>query len=256
MVKDEICGTIHVPCKTSDPMLLYSADQEIIPSGTITIFFDKGRGGTLDVIVNKQTSFSLFKGQTRSITVKQLKSLEVICRGGELGFCTGKYHLNINYKIPRIKSKPEVRCFLTNQQGIPIAPFKPGAISYEEISQPDERKNVTSKLPNGKDVSLQKVKVLEKGFVVIEVSCEDQIYQTKPIPFTVIETFILYAPSGAVIQCEITDFECDVILIDRTKTKSYPMFELHIFINLRQNLFTEAPVKLEVDGYICQPREE
>lgn len=153
-----------------------------------------------------------------------------------------------------------VECFPTDEDGNPIDPLAPGSILCQEIPQPDGRTSGQFQLPDGTTVTLQKVKVLKKGFIVVRVTNPLGVSCTsEPIPWAVSEKFFLCAPPGTFLQCEITDFECDANLICRPVGVTPGTFEfqqLDISINLCQNVQMEALVKLEITADFCQPRPD
>jgi hypothetical protein len=152
-----------------------------------------------------------------------------------------------------------VECFPTDEFGNEIDPLVPGAILCTEIPQPEGRSTGTFTLPTGEIITLQKVKVLKKGFVVVRVTNpQGQQCQTLPIPFAVAEKFFLCAPPGTFLQCEITDFECDANLICRAGASpgTFTFQQLDISINMCQNVQMEALVKLEITAEFCAPRPD
>ncbi|QGQ44706.1 hypothetical protein [Metabacillus sediminilitoris] len=153
-----------------------------------------------------------------------------------------------------------VECFPTDEEGTPIDPLAPGAILCQEIPQPEGRATGQFQLPDGSTVTLQKVKVLKKGFVVVRVSNpQGEVCQSAPIAWAVAEKFFLCAPPGTFLQCEITDFECDANLICQRVPGTPGEFafqQLDISINLCQNVQMEALVKLEITADFCQPRPD
>lgn len=152
-----------------------------------------------------------------------------------------------------------VECFPTDEEGNPIDPLAPGSILCTEIPQPEGRASGQFQLPDGSTVTLQKVKVLKKGFIVVRVTNPQGLSCTSaPIPWAVSEKFFLCAPPGTFLQCEITDFECDANLICRPvgTTGTFEFQQLDISINLCQNVQMEALVKLEITAEFCQPRPD
>lgn len=153
-----------------------------------------------------------------------------------------------------------VECFPTDEAGNPVDPLAPGSILCQEIPQPDGRASGQFQLPDGSTVTLQKVKVLKKGFIRVRVTSPSGAFcTTQPIPWAVSEKFFLCAPPGTFLQCEITDFECDANLICRPSGVTPGTFEfqqLDISINLCQNIQMEALVKLEITAEFCQPRPD
>ncbi|MFC3884434.1 hypothetical protein ACFOU2_13340 [Bacillus songklensis] len=145
------------------------------------------------------------------------------------------------------------RCFLSDSEGNPIDSLTSPAVDIEEIAQPDGRLSVTSTLPNGERVTLQKVKVLVKGFIVIEVSdAHGDTCISDPQPFAVAQTFFLCAPPGTEVVGHITFFECDSHLI----CDNYEFQQLDVSLTFCLDVQMEATVKVEVEGRFCRPRQE
>jgi hypothetical protein len=164
---------------------------------------------------------------------------------------------------------PVVNCYLSDAAGNPI---NLSNIDCREIPQPGGvRENVTVNV-NGVPITLQKVKVAKQGFVSIQVinpQNKQVIASTAGIPWSVSEKFFLCAPSGTTLNCTITKFECDALLICTTPPSGAPTFsELKISISMCQDIQMEAEVKLQlqmiaevtvevpVAPTLCTPRAE
>ena len=73
--------------------------------------------------------------------------------------------------------------------------------------------------------------------------------------FFEIETFLLCAPEGTIVECEITDFRCKVHVIP-TVNKSSKCIDIIISIDMCQSVQTVSEVKLEIEANECKPRTE
>ncbi|HZG61447.1 MAG TPA: hypothetical protein VEY68_13410 [Anoxybacillus sp.] len=147
-----------------------------------------------------------------------------------------------------------VRCFLTDSEGNRIdTVVDDDALICQEIIQPDGRQPVQVVLPSGDEVTLQKVKALVKGHVVVQILNTNGyiIAETDPIPFATAQTFILCAPEGTFLDCHISFFECDASLIC---TDNFSQLDISITLCLEVQM--EADVKIEVEARFCKPREE
>ncbi|WP_224773334.1 hypothetical protein [Bacillus sp. UMB0893] len=169
--------------------------------------------------------------------------------------CGDKYDDLCKFLKNKVKSGDlTVNCFLSDREGRRIDPnAKSKSFLCQEISPVDQRHDVTVNLPNGDEVTLQKVKVLVKGFVTVEVldANDNVICESKPIPFATAQTFILCAPEGTELDCHINFFECDATLVC-TDVFS----QLDVSITFCLDVQMEANVKLEVEAKICKPRDE
>ncbi|WLR51621.1 DUF3992 domain-containing protein [Bacillus tianshenii] len=250
-VKDEICANFCIP-KDEEPRILWKADEHINPSGTLTVCLEQG---SIEVFVNGELLFSLNQGESRSITLCSLRSLEVRCVD-EIEKCAGRFTIDLHYEVYDFKDVQSVKCILTDKDGNPVNPLDEGAVICEEVSDPEDREEVNITLPNQKTATLQKVEVLIRGFIVIETSTKNgKKKKTCPIPFHSLETFILCAPKGTSVECEITKFTCKALLIPIHSDKA-GCKEIIISITLCQSIQTIAQVKVELEGMVCKPREE
>ncbi|MFS0865176.1 hypothetical protein [Fredinandcohnia sp. 179-A 10B2 NHS] len=148
----------------------------------------------------------------------------------------------------------EVNCFLSDKNGNPIETgFQDkNQIKVQEISR---RQPVTVTLPNGDEVTLQRVKTLVRGFIMVEVldGMGNELCVTKhPIPFATTQTFLLCAPEGTELKAHVSFVECDATLI--CEPEEFQQLDINLTLCLEVQM--EADVKLEIEGRFCQPREE
>ncbi|MGZ0084880.1 hypothetical protein [Geobacillus sp. YF-1] len=151
-------------------------------------------------------------------------------------------------------SELTIRCFLSDAQGNRIDPVvDQDALIFQEIVQPQGRQPVNITLPSGDTVTLQKVKALIKGHVVVQIVSGNGVVvcESNPIPFATAQTFILCAPEGTELVGHISFFECDSSLVC---TDNFSQLDVSITLCLEVQM--EADVKIEVEARLCQPREE
>ncbi|MFD1445121.1 DUF3992 domain-containing protein [Oceanobacillus profundus] len=111
LVTDKICGNINLPCEENT--LIWKANGKLSVSGDVTVFHEMGCQH-IKVIVNKKNEYILSQGEERTISFKNLKSLEVRCNGNANGICFGKYYLTIHYKVNKTCFSPgdcQLKCF-------------------------------------------------------------------------------------------------------------------------------------------------
>ncbi|OLO35934.1 hypothetical protein BTR23_16100 [Alkalihalophilus pseudofirmus] len=146
-----------------------------------------------------------------------------------------------------------VECIITDAFGNPVDPEADNGIICKEITDPRNRESFEFTL-NGETVTLQKVKVLKKGFFRIQVSNGNGVVCiSAPQSFATVEKFYLCAPRGTTLQCHITDFQCEAVLCCRDDGT---FEQVDVSINMCQNIQMEAIVKLEITADFCQPRQE
>lgn len=242
LVTDKICGNIELTCGENG--LLWKGNGDINISGVVTIFHDMGVCERMEVIVNKKPAFFLSQGEERTVDFHLLKSLEVRCRGNENGFCIGKYCLIIRYQLNNISYNPEdfeINCFLSDENGNPT-----DILECQEITQSNGRHNVDVILPDGQIGIVQRVKVLIRGFVTVQIKNNGELCKLCTFPFKKIEELILCAPLGTFLKCEITDFECTAYFTEYCK-------EIVIEISFCQQVQVVENVTIEVEANLCLP---
>ncbi|TCL43642.1 uncharacterized protein DUF3992 [Thermolongibacillus altinsuensis] len=253
-----ICCRFSIPCDGTRTTVWSGIGIKNLV-GSITIRYCSGCDGTMDVIVNDKKLASLKIGQTFSATVNQLTTVEVQCNGQPVsGFCDGELQIKVHFDL-RDENEIDiqnVKCFLSDREGNPLDPLKPGTIECKEISDPHNRRNVNITLPNGKMVILQIVEVLKTGFVTVQFfNKKGEIIKVCTFPFSEIERFFLCAPEGTTVDCEITDFQCKVHAIP-SLNKSAKCIDIVISLDICQSVQTVGEVKLEIEGKECKPRSE
>jgi hypothetical protein len=253
-----ICCPFSAPCDGTRTTVWVGMGLKNI-TGTITIRYCSGCDGTMDIIVNDQKLASLKTGQTFSATVDQLSLIEVQCNGQpESGFCDGELKIKLHFDLlvdNEIDMK-NVKCFLSDSEGNPLDPLKPGTIECKETSDRNNRRNVNITLPNGKMVILQIVELLKTGFVTVQFfNKKGEIVKECTFPFSEVERFFLCAPEGTTVECEITDFQCKVHTIP-SLNKSTKCIDIVIVIDICQSVQTVSEVKLEIEGKECKSRSE
>ncbi|MBB5174863.1 hypothetical protein [Texcoconibacillus texcoconensis] len=105
------------------------------------------------------------------------------------------------------------------------------------------------------DTDLQLVKLKKQGFFVIELRLNengDPFCVSEPISFCVFEKFLLCAPEGTEINCHIYDFDSTGVLC----CNNGEFLDLELTLHICQSVQVEAEVKVEVEGKLCQPRED
>ncbi len=147
-----------------------------------------------------------------------------------------------------------VNCYLSDSLGNPVDPNSPNSITVTEIVQPQGRQSVVVHLPKGRKITLQKVKVLIRGYIVVAISdLQGTVTSVSDaIPFATVQTFFLCAPPGTTLNSHVSYFETDANLIWDNKSFS----QLDISITICLDVQMEAQVKLEVEGKFCRPRRE
>ncbi|MBN6185557.1 hypothetical protein JQN58_00980 [Aneurinibacillus sp. BA2021] len=167
-----------------------------------------------------------------------------------------------------------VECIPTDANGNQIDPLDPdvialGLIEVRELTDPNNREDVTVTLPGPtpRTITLQRVKVLKKGFVRIRVTGASPATGAPvtcislPQQWVVTEKFFLCAPRGTRLSVHITDFQCDAHLfcgpiLGATTPAADTFRQLDVNITMCQDVQMEAIVKLEIDANFCMPRPE
>ncbi|WP_077624799.1 hypothetical protein [Sediminibacillus massiliensis] len=149
-----------------------------------------------------------------------------------------------------------VECILTNAEGNPIDPLMEGSISCTE--SPRGRENVEAVLPDGQIANLQKVRLTNRGYFVIRLeNTNGDICVSSPQRFTLCEEFLLCAPSGTTLKCEIIDFDCNSCFNCVLDEEGNPSFqEAVIDLTICKSIQLESLVTIEVDASVCRQRQQ
>lgn len=248
LMTDEISGEIFIPSEQLEPVVLWEGDIGFNFTGTITIQNDSKSETNLEVLINDSLLASIERQQSRSFTVSQLRSLKVRCC--ESNICMGNFSLVLHYPVllegwNKNIEKNDVCCFLSDQFGNSVK-----EIHCEELTFNNQRKDVEVVLPSGETVVLQKVLVRKCGFIVIKLNeCE----HTNPISFSIEETFLLCAPAGTKVKCEVLEIECNA----KATSSDYPdvLLEIEISIDICQRVSVLGNVQLMLDCQLAEPRQ-
>ncbi len=97
LISDQICGNINSECGADQTILWQSLTCGVF--GSVSVFYSGGCE-SMTVFINDQFTFTLNRGQTKSVTVPDLRKLSIHCLSG-CGSCTGKFCIDLHYKEPK-----------------------------------------------------------------------------------------------------------------------------------------------------------
>ncbi|OIJ12091.1 hypothetical protein BKP37_14520 [Anaerobacillus alkalilacustris] len=144
-----------------------------------------------------------------------------------------------------------VKCFLSDANGDELNPTDKHAFNC--FAYPIGQ-NISTTLPSGQVIDLQKVKVTISGFIVIEIinSFGFTICISIPIPFSTTQIFTLCLPEGTFPICEITSFKCTTDLVCSKKKFDH----IDVCIKLYIDIQSITNIKLQIDGVSCTARSD
>ncbi|MGP4069441.1 hypothetical protein [Halobacillus sp. B29] len=134
-------------------------------------------------------------------------------------------------------------CYLTDELGETVE-----SITCRESGS---REDVTVTL-SGESVVLQRVSLINQGFVVVEISNDETTCITDPIPFCFVETLLLCAPDGTDIECKVTEFDCQACV----NCQNGEFQSLDIFFDVCLSVQTVVDTVFELPISFCVPRKE
>ncbi|RFA33408.1 hypothetical protein CAI16_14775 [Virgibacillus dokdonensis] len=243
-VNDQVCGHIDIPC--GEAALLWMVRGRLDVSGWVTICHQAGCE-YMEVIVNGGTVLILEKEEEQTLYFHDLKSIEVQCSGNKEENCIGRYCFTLCYKINKCSYMLEdyqLSCFLSDEFGNPT-----DNLECHEVLSPRGRENIQVMLPNGKMVMLQKIKVIKKGFITLQLVNKEEICNLGTVFFQCMDIFILCAPKGTFITCDITNFSCTANMTDDCE-------RIDIEISFFQQIKVITEMSIEVEANLCLPRDE
>ena len=132
----------------------------------------------MEVIINGRSAFTLGKEEQATMYFHQLRTVEVQCQGSEYEFCIGKYFIHLCYDLNTFycnSSDLHFNCRLSDKHGNPSDTFH-----CQEIK---ERKNITCTLSYGETITLQKINILNKGYITVTVTKKERFVSCAPFPF-------------------------------------------------------------------------
>ncbi|WP_157404723.1 S-Ena type endospore appendage [Shouchella shacheensis] len=95
-VTDEKCGTFDTNLPTPIPLTIYSIDETVFPSGTVSVYYGRGTPSTVTVTVTQSNAttqtLTIPQGNTISQTFGDIVSVSI-----DTAEVTGKYCLTIHY---------------------------------------------------------------------------------------------------------------------------------------------------------------
>ncbi|TSB46088.1 hypothetical protein [Alkalicoccobacillus porphyridii] len=122
-----------------------------------------------------------------------------------------------------------------------------------EVSNQLDRPSVEVTLPNGDDVTLEKVKILARGLLEVDIFDvnENVIATSNPIEFATVQTFYLHAPEDTTVNAFLSSgyFEADVV-------GDEAFSQLDVTITFCLDIHVIADVRLEVEASYVKPRHE
>ncbi len=102
LATDNFCGNFSFKCGDTN-FLVWDTD-DIVPLGTVSIFYLSGCSDSLMVTVTDSAgnidTFEVPQRNTRSRTFANLVSVRLACNGSGMIHCEGRYSLDIHYFIP------------------------------------------------------------------------------------------------------------------------------------------------------------
>ncbi|OIJ16757.1 hypothetical protein BKP37_05900 [Anaerobacillus alkalilacustris] len=134
---------------------------------------------------------------------------------------------------------PKIICYLTDKNGTILSPDAANAICYTEISTPNNRQKKQVKLPSGETITLDKVIISMKGYIVISI---DEEILSKPIPFSTLQRLYLCAPKGTNLSFTVRGFNCCAVPIYTANETT--MNHIKNFISLETIVDVEAKTTL------------
>lgn len=240
-LKDKICGNIDISC--GERALLWKISGDLTVSGWVTLCYQTGCE-QMEVIINGRSAFLLAQEEQATMYFHHLESVEIRCRGNGRDVCIGKYFIILCYDLSKIalnsKSR-HIKCYLSDKDGNPTHSF-----TCQELKP---RKSIECTLFDGEIFTLQKIKILNTGYVTVKATEKAKECILCTIPFHFIETFILCAPSETFLECNISKLDCTVSL-----ASDCTMLEIDLCYCLEVQVLANAVI--EMKAKFCQPRHE
>ena len=134
-----------------------------------------------------------------------------------------------------------------------VARVLEASLYTSEVSNSIDRTSVEVTLPNGDEVELQKVKILGRGLLEVDILDvnENVVLTSNPIEFSTIQTFYLSAPEETTISAFISSGQWDAEVVCDSA-----FCQLDIALTFCLDVHVYADVRLEVEASYVKPRHE
>ncbi|WP_010283310.1 BMQ_0737 family morphogenetic spore coat protein [Bacillus timonensis] len=253
-----IIEEIKVPCgKPSKTVWKIENQFTIGVPAKVSIYFEDGCDGEMQVGINDKPQCSINKGECETFEVEYLKSIEIGCDGKD-GDCTGLFEIEFKPDLfVNWLHHAEVQCFFSDVHGNIHGSHKLPPIKCTEVKQQHGRDSISLTLPDWNTISLQRVKILKKGFIILKfVDNHYCIFTTKPIVFNATDNVLLTAPKQTMVKCTVLEGDCHARVKDKNDDDDTLSFEVLVSLSLYQKIMTVEKVFLEVEGRLCKPRKD
>jgi hypothetical protein len=140
-----------------------------------------------------------------------------------------------------------IPCYLTDKYGNILNPYAPGAISYTELSPPENRLQAEFEPPSEKTAVRNVVSVLIEGYIAYSTDGKNL---SEPVPFSIIRYIILFAPKGTVLKFFVDNFECCAIPVFKENDQIEIFLVIDTIVNSEKNVTLLVPVVDESLAFI------
>lgn len=143
-----------------------------------------------------------------------------------------------------------IEAMIVDTHGYPVSPDV--GIKVKELTNAHTRKEKHTTLDEECSL-LHQIVIQKHGMYALKLvdASTNQICISNPIPFSIIETLYLYAPTGTFIECEITD--ADFIV---TPYCNNCQQEIKVDITICQDITSGCSKPVKINGHSIQPRAE
>ncbi len=129
---------------------------------------------------------------------------------------------------------PKISCRITDKSGN-IIQYMQDAVTYTELSSPENRPEERIKLSSGKTVTVYMAAVLIEGYIT---AYADGKCLSSPIPFSIVKYISMYVPPCAELKFTVKKIDCNVIP-SFTKGKATPD-QIKILVDIDTLVISEA----------------
>ncbi len=239
---DFICNSFRINCLITSSQIIWIGKGLTPITGTLTIKYHKGIASSLDIMVNGERAASIRPGQSFSGTRSDIQVVELVCREVENtpGYCEGDFSFNLHYSFSDSESEidyDKTETFYSDANGQRIN----SAEGIECTVLFEKRKKDNSH-------SYEEIPVLLQGYITIQLFNKNgELIFSIVEPFSEVESFSLYYPTGTFAACEITQYNVKSFPISPVKDSSACKkveFIIHITICLSVEVLSKVNIRL------------
>ncbi len=249
---DQICIDFTIDCENDSPTIIWKAVGMKVGAATFTIDHPGSCTCDFDVFVNNNKIATIGRNSNFNGTVGNAETISVSCSGNCLdsAICQGKLIIKLHYLVDCRKSeREEVTCFISDEFGNPMVDSC--GLTCKELIKSKQRKYKSFLIEDGSINYIQQVTILITGYLTLKINRSDGDIICI-FPLCVMKNYLLCAPFGTQIKCNISNINCEVIKEEEKKCGS--KLKTEFIIDFCLDIQSVYHGVVNISAQECEPR--